>query len=69
MEKLTEFDFLQRRSILSQVVNKNNKVLISDFIEETGEKVFDNVKAMNLEGVVAKTSLVDICKVQDQETG
>jgi bifunctional non-homologous end joining protein LigD len=53
-KNLQRFDFLQRRSILSQVVNKNIKVLISDFIEEMGEKVFDNVKAMNLEGVVAK---------------
>jgi len=53
-KNLQRFDFLQRRSILSQVVNKNIKVLISDFIEEMGEKVFDNVKAINLEGVVAK---------------
>jgi len=53
-KNLQRFDFLQRRSILSQVVNKNIKVLISDFIEEMGEKVFDNVKAMSLEGVVAK---------------
>ena len=53
-KNLQRFDFLQRRSILSQAVNKNIKVLISDFIEEMGEKVFDNVKAMNLEGVVAK---------------
>jgi len=53
-KNLQRFDFLQRRSILSQAVNKNIKVLISDFIEEMGEKVFDNVKAMSLEGVVAK---------------
>ena len=54
-KNLENLDFLHRRSIISQVVvNKSNRVRISDFFEETGKEVFDNVKAMNLEGVVAK---------------
>jgi bifunctional non-homologous end joining protein LigD len=53
-KKLQNLDFLQRRSILSQVINKNSKVQISDFFEEIGKEVFDNVQALNLEGIVAK---------------
>jgi bifunctional non-homologous end joining protein LigD len=54
-KNLENLDFLHRRSIISQVVvNKSNRVRISDFFEETGKEVFDNVKAMNLEGIVAK---------------
>ena len=43
-----------RRSILSKVINKNNRIQISDFFEEGGKEIFDTVKSMNLEGVVAK---------------
>ena len=53
-KNLQNLDFLQRRSILSKVINKNNKVQISEFFEERGKEIFDNVKAMNLEGIVAK---------------
>jgi bifunctional non-homologous end joining protein LigD len=53
-ESLQNLDFLQRRNILSKVINKNNRVQISDFFEETGKEIFDSVKRMNLEGVVAK---------------
>ncbi|MFL6381851.1 MAG: DNA ligase D [Nitrososphaeraceae archaeon] len=53
-EKLQNLDFLQRRSILSKVINKNNRVQISDFFEERGREIFDSVKSMNLEGIVAK---------------
>ena len=53
-KNLQNLEFLQRRSILSKVISKNNKVLISEFFEENGKEVFDSVKAMNLEGIVAK---------------
>jgi bifunctional non-homologous end joining protein LigD len=53
-KNLQNLDFLQRRSMLSKVLNKNNRVQISEFFEETGKEVFDSVKSMNLEGVVAK---------------
>jgi bifunctional non-homologous end joining protein LigD len=51
---LQNLDFLQRRSILSKVINKNKRIQISDFLEERGKEIFDTVKSMNLEGVVAK---------------
>jgi bifunctional non-homologous end joining protein LigD len=53
-KNLQNLEFLQRRSILSKVINKNNKVQISDFFEKTGKQIFNSVKMMNLEGVVAK---------------
>src|ERR671933_281207 len=52
MQNLT---FLQRRNVLSNVINKNSKVQISDFFEERGKEIFDSIKSMNLEGVVAKS--------------
>jgi bifunctional non-homologous end joining protein LigD len=53
-KNLESLHFVQRRSILSKVINKNNRILISDFFEENGKEIFDNVKTMNLEGVMAK---------------
>src|SRR5919202_3178761 len=53
-KSLQNLDFLQRRSVLSKVINKNNRIQISDFFEERGKETFDTVKSMNLEGVVAK---------------
>jgi bifunctional non-homologous end joining protein LigD len=53
-KNLENLDFLQRRSILSEIINKNNRLQISDFFEENGKQIFDSVKSMNIEGVVAK---------------
>jgi bifunctional non-homologous end joining protein LigD len=48
--------FLERRSILSQAVSKENaRIKISHFIEEKGQEVFDKTKSMGLEGLVAKS--------------
>jgi len=46
--------FLERRKILSQIVNENTRIKISDFIEEIGEEVYETTKSMGLEGLVAK---------------
>lgn len=46
--------FLQRRNILSRIVNENATIKISDFIEEIGEEVYKTTKSMGLEGLVAK---------------
>ena len=55
-KNLQNLDFLERRSILSQLISKNRKVQISDFFEEIGKEVFNNVQALNLEGIVAKNN-------------
>ena len=53
-KKIESLDFVQRRNILSEVIQKNNRVLVSDFFEENGKEIFNSVKTMNLEGVMAK---------------
>ena len=53
-KNLQGLEFLQRRKIQSDVIDKNSRIQISDFIGEVGKEVFDNVRKMNLEGIVAK---------------
>ena len=52
---LEKLEFLERRTILSNVLMKRSpRMRISDFIDEWGKAVFDNAVNMKLEGVVAK---------------
>ena len=52
---LQSLPFLERRTILSQVIDKENaRIRISHFIEEKGQEVFDKTKSMGLEGLIAK---------------
>src|SRR5918999_5992199 len=52
---LQSLPFLERRKILSQVIDKENaRIKISHFIEEKGQEVFDKTKSMGLEGLIAK---------------
>ena len=47
--------FLERRRILSAVIDKENaRIKISHFIEEQGQEAFDKTKSMGLEGLIAK---------------
>lgn len=52
---LKQLEFLERRAILSKVLNlRSSRMRISDYIEEWGKAVFDNAVNMKLEGVVGK---------------
>jgi bifunctional non-homologous end joining protein LigD len=51
---LQNLELLERRRILTNIVNTNSKIKISDFIEEYGIEVFREATRMNLEGIVAK---------------
>ena len=54
---LQSLSFLERRKNLSDVIiptNDNNKIRISDFVDERGIDTFQRIKSMNLEGIVAK---------------
>ncbi len=52
---LKQLEFLERRAILAKVLKvRSPRIRISDYIEESGEAVFDNVVSMKLEGVVGK---------------
>lgn len=54
-KNLKELPFTERRKTLANLIKKgNNRINISDFVEESGINVFDTVKNMNLEGVIAK---------------
>jgi bifunctional non-homologous end joining protein LigD len=51
---LQNLELLERRRILTNIVNTNSKIKISDFIEEYGIEVFKEATRMKLEGIVAK---------------
>jgi bifunctional non-homologous end joining protein LigD len=50
--------FLERRKNLSDVIvqtmNNNNRIRISDFVDERGIDIFQRIKSMDLEGIIAK---------------
>jgi bifunctional non-homologous end joining protein LigD len=52
---LKQLEFLERRTILSKVLKvRSARMRVSDYIEEWGKAVFDNVVNMKLEGIVGK---------------
>ena len=56
-QDLRNRDYIDRRRILNEVVSQSNnrkRVRISDYIEQQGVAVFENIKKMNLEGIIAK---------------
>ncbi len=53
-KNLQNLSFLDRRQILSNVIIPNERVRISDFVEEKGTEMFNTIKKMNLEGMMAK---------------
>jgi bifunctional non-homologous end joining protein LigD len=54
-KNLQNLDYLERRKILSKVIETNSRVRISDYFEgKYGIDIFDAAKRMNLEGIIAK---------------
>jgi bifunctional non-homologous end joining protein LigD len=54
-KNLQDLDYLERREILSKVIETNSRVRISDYFEgKHGIDIFDAAKRMNLEGIIAK---------------
>jgi bifunctional non-homologous end joining protein LigD len=57
---LQSLSFLERRKSLSDVIvqtmknNNNNRIRISDFVDERGIDIFQRIKSMDLEGIIAK---------------
>ncbi len=57
---LKELALIERREILNGIIKKgngNNRIKISDFIDGEGNVIFESVKKMNLEGMIAKHKL------------
>jgi bifunctional non-homologous end joining protein LigD len=57
-QDLRNRDYIDRRKILSEILSQSNnnkkRVRVSDYIEQQGVAVFENIKKMNLEGIIAK---------------
>jgi ATP-dependent DNA ligase len=53
-KNLQNLSFLQRRKFLSDIIETNDKIRISEYIEEFGIEMFEKIKSMNLEGIIAK---------------
>jgi bifunctional non-homologous end joining protein LigD len=56
-QDLRNRDYIYRREILNKIISESNnkkRVRISDYIEQQGVTVFENIKKMNLEGIIAK---------------
>jgi len=53
-KNLQSLPFVDRRQILSSVIIPNDRIKISDFIEEKGIDTFQKLRDFNLEGMMAK---------------
>src|SRR5215467_3739157 len=53
-KSLENLDFAERRRILSSIVKTNHRIKISEFFEEYGISLYDKIKEMGLEGIIAK---------------
>ncbi|MBV9175548.1 MAG: hypothetical protein JO297_00770 [Nitrososphaeraceae archaeon] len=53
---LQPLSFIQRRKKLSDIfaISDNSRIRISDFFEEHGIDIFQRIKSLNLEGLIAK---------------
>lgn len=51
---LKKLSYLDRRSILSQLLGPNDTIKISDYIEENGIDILKHSKELGLEGIMAK---------------
>jgi bifunctional non-homologous end joining protein LigD len=56
-KNVQRFPFVDRRKILSDIIRPNDRIRISDYVEENGIEVFEKIKSMNLEGIMAKKRL------------
>ena len=53
-KNVQRFAFGDRRKVLCDVIRPNERIRISDYVEENGIEVFEKIKSMNLEGIMAK---------------
>ena len=51
---ITDLPIIERKKYLEDVVIENNRLVVSRYIEIYGIELFNQVKAMGLEGIVAK---------------
>ena len=51
---VTDFPLMQRKNLINEILEENNFIGISRYIENDGIALFDAAKSRNLEGIVAK---------------
>jgi len=51
---ITDLPLVERKNMLSDVVNENSRIAVSRYIEESGIELFNLTKQQSLEGIVAK---------------
>ena len=68
-KSLENLDFVERRRIISSIIKTNNRIKISEFFDEHGISLYDKIKGMGLEGIIAKKKSSKYSQGQDQEIG
>jgi bifunctional non-homologous end joining protein LigD len=53
-ERIETLSFIERRQILTRTIETNDRIKISEYIEEYGLDMLRHTKDLNLEGIVAK---------------
>ena len=53
-KNLKGLSYLERRSVLTEILRTNDRIKISDYIEEKGVDILTRSKELGLEGIVAK---------------
>jgi bifunctional non-homologous end joining protein LigD len=53
-KNVQRYPFEDRRKVLCDVIRPNDRIRISDYVKEYGIEVFEKIKSMNLEGIMAK---------------
>jgi bifunctional non-homologous end joining protein LigD len=56
-KNVEQSSYLERRKLLMQIIRPNEKIRISEYIEERGIEVLQHTKKLNLEGIIAKLKL------------
>ena len=53
-KNLVNLPLYERKEILEKVVNESEKIILTEYVKKRGEKFFEEVKKIGLEGIVAK---------------
>ncbi|MEJ0082083.1 MAG: hypothetical protein WDM78_14330 [Puia sp.] len=66
---LKPLSLIERRKILKTLKLPSNNLRISEGFEESGIQLFESVKKLGLEGIIAKTKRVPIMKITEHGNG
>ena len=52
--QITQFPLISRKKLLGRIVRENNRIVVSRYVEGTGEALFEAARAKRLDGILAK---------------